>query len=89
MGVIHATDSVTVWFEDALPTRLVWQGERYVVTDTPTSLSDEAVLHDWANHLRISGAGWRFQATSAVDGDVRVFDIEQRGDRWEVVAVYA
>src|SRR5690606_20117102 len=32
--------AASLWFEGGMPTRLVWQGRRWRVTDTPTALAD-------------------------------------------------
>lgn len=79
---VHATEAVEVWLEADLPVRMVWRGERWRVTDTPTPLVETAQL----THPLSRRVGWRFQATSA-SGATRVFDIERR-DAWRVVGIY-
>jgi len=80
------SESVAVWFgADARPQRLVWEGRRYRVTDTPTPLDFDLAL---ITHPPIL-PGWRFQGTSD-DGDTRVFDVQgdPAGQRWRLVGVY-
>lgn len=60
------------------------------VTDTPTPLRGEPVLHDAFTHPVAPVVGWRFQATSDTDAvDVAVVDVvRDEAGRWELVAVY-
>lgn len=89
MSIAHAPELVSVWIESGRPTRLLWCGIRYLVTDTPTPLREPA-LHDALTHPASRIIGWRFQGTSVSDGDTRVFDVRTIGaDRWELAAVYA
>ena len=79
MSIARMLDSVTVWLDgEGLPDRLVWNGERYRVTDRPTV---------WTSGLLIGG--WRFQGTDA-RGASRVFDVRHDNERqeWQLVAVY-
>lgn len=84
MKLMHET--VTVWTQGAVPTRLLWAGVRYTVTDTPTALYDyiaEAPTHPLKPRI-----GWRFQG-STDDGESHVFDVRQANrQEWELVAVY-
>jgi hypothetical protein len=74
---------IAVWFERGVPTRIVYDGNRYRVSDQPTRLEDEmAVL---THPLAITG--WRFQATDSHHIS-RVFDIRQRGNEWLLLRVY-
>lgn len=77
---------VAVWLDDrGRPTRLIWDGERYRVTDTPTP-REELVL-GLTHPPRLEG--WRFQGTRA-DGASKVFDVrhDDAQQEWELVAVY-
>jgi hypothetical protein len=67
-----------------VPTRLVHEGTRYRVTDTPTRLEDENP--DLAYRLGFSG--WRFQGTDDA-GDSHMFDVRRTDkDEWRLVRVY-
>lgn len=56
---------------------------------SPTPLL-EPVIHDALTHPATKLAGWRFQGTSVVDGDTRIFDVRPVDrTRWELLAVYA
>ncbi|WP_308465229.1 hypothetical protein [Rathayibacter soli] len=84
MSVLHATDTVTIWPHDGAPTRLVWRGRTYQVTDTPTQLSD--LLFGITHPPQIDG--WRFQGTDDA-GESKVFDVRHVGGaEWVVVNVY-
>jgi hypothetical protein len=86
MSIAHAPEIVSVWIENDRPSRLVWRGVRYVVTNTPTPLH-EPVLHDALTHPARRLAGGRFQGASVNPGEVRVFDVRAIGDgRWELAA---
>jgi hypothetical protein len=63
---------VQVWDDGSgKPRRVLWQGVRYSVSDSPTRL----MIDDFAvTHPLTPPPGWRFQAT-APDGDTRIFDI--------------
>jgi hypothetical protein len=90
MSVLHAADVVTVWTEQHKPVRMVWRGTRYRVTDTPTPLRGEAVLHDALTHPLSPFVGWRFQASDESDpARVVIVDVARRaGGRWELLAAY-
>ncbi|MFF1876277.1 hypothetical protein [Leifsonia sp. NPDC058230] len=88
MSIAHASDIVSVWTERGRPTRIVWRGARYVVTDNPTPLTKPAI-HDAITHPLLRVEGWRFQGASVSDGDVRMFDVRELADgRWELLATY-
>lgn len=87
MTLVH--ESVAVWLDGSgRPERLVWQGERYTVTDTPTALEELFEAH--VTHLA-SGfhGGWRFQGTTDA-GRSRVFDVRDDGHhgRWTLIGIY-
>lgn len=66
-------ETVAVW-PDArgIPSRFVWEGRRYRITDTPTRFDpDQAAV----THPPSTPAGWRFQGTSEDGEDTRVFDV--------------
>lgn len=89
MTLTHARELVSVWTEGRRPVRLVWQGVRYLVTDQPTALREPAI-HKARTHPASQITGWRFQGTSVVDGETRMFDVRPvDGTRWELLAVYA
>jgi hypothetical protein len=68
---------------------MTWRAQRYLITDTPTPLHGEEVLHDALTHPLAPLIGWRFQATSAIDpDDVIVVDVARDGERWELLAAY-
>lgn len=84
--ITHTADIVTVWLDDAgTPTRLVWRGDRYQVTDRPTPRED--LVMGLMHPPRVDG--WRFQGTRD-DGQSLVFDVRLDRDRqeWELLAVY-
>ncbi|QNE35371.1 hypothetical protein [Leifsonia shinshuensis] len=88
MSLAHAPEIVSVWTDGDRPARLVWRGIRYLVTDDPEPLVQD-VVHDALTHPGTRVVGWRFQATSVVDGDARVFDVHQvAGTRWQLTAVF-
>lgn len=73
--------TATLWMVDDLPSRMVFAGQRWRVTDMPTRLRDSI----WSSlGKQPSGLyGWRFQAESE-DGTVRVFDVFKEQDGWHV-----
>ncbi|MBX9717718.1 MAG: hypothetical protein K2X36_02620 [Microbacteriaceae bacterium] len=86
-----------VWADsDGRPTRLVWAGARWRVSDRPTVITEPV---SWWRRLDADAqtldlaprtcTGWRFQAT-ADDGRSCVLDVRDEGDpaRWFVVKVY-
>ncbi len=80
-------ESVCVWTEEHLPVRLVWAGQRFTVTDTPTPLRD-LVAGPGMTHPLEAQSGWRFQGTNDL-GDSFVFGVRHAtGQVWELVAVY-
>ncbi|PMC01700.1 hypothetical protein CJ226_17635 [Microbacterium sp. UMB0228] len=75
---------VTVWLTHGVPTRMVLDGRRWIVTDTPyTSGRSGAVVLNVAEQCD----GWRFQASRA--GQSFVFDVfADAGGHWHVHRVY-
>jgi hypothetical protein len=83
--------AIAVWFVNETPIRLVWEGQRFGVNDTPTPLRPEDI---WWHHAithppRASWRGWRFQAVDK-HGNAAVFDIRQfkTHPHWQLVAVH-
>lgn len=66
-----------------IPTRMVFSGRRWRVTDTPTRLRDSV----WAAPFEANRGlyGWRFQATDD-SGQSFVFDVFRGADGWHVHA---
>lgn len=87
MSILNTPDLVGVWIEGGVPARLVWEGIRYVVTDTPTPIRG-SFLDELMTHPLEPVIGWRFQGTSE-SGETHVFDVHAaaRGE-WQLVAVY-
>jgi hypothetical protein len=86
MSLLHPSRTglaVRVWLVDGRPVRLVHDGTRYRVTDTPTRLEDENP--DLAYRLGLTG--WRFQGTDE-HGLSHMFDIRCDGDQWQLIRVY-
>jgi hypothetical protein len=83
-----ASEAVTVWWAEGEPSRIVWQGRRWRVTDQPTRLTGTPeFLPAPLTHAPERTFGWRFQA-SADDGAVLVVDVVRDGDAWNVVRVW-
>lgn len=73
-----------IWMHDEVPSRMIFAGRRWRVTDTPTRLRSSI----W--EIRDSGGamyGWRFQATDD-SGEVLVFDVYQDAEHWHVHGMY-
>ncbi|GAA2247075.1 hypothetical protein N1031_17300 [Herbiconiux moechotypicola] len=84
LNAVDLAEAATLWFEGALPARMLWHGERWRVSDRPTE--PEGLY--WATHAP-DFVAWRFQATS-VGGESRVFDVLRRPGEafWSVAHVY-
>lgn len=76
-------EDIALWLEEGIPARMVWRGERWRVSDTPTPLCETVYL----THPMVRRAGWRFQGTNG-QGDCHVFDVQAYGDRWRLIGVY-
>jgi hypothetical protein len=75
MNISTTRSSVALWFDDGLPARLVHDGVRWRVSDTPTPLVDEPVFtHELITHPPQRFYGWRFQATAS-DGTTHMFEV--------------
>lgn len=71
----------TIWMVDDVPTRMVFAGHRWRVSDTPTRLRDSI----WSARIEARRGlyGWRFQATDE-GGRSLVFDVFKEADGWHV-----
>jgi len=74
---------IAIWLANEVPSRLVYGGVRYRVSDMPTRLEDDMSL--LTHPLSISG--WRFQGTD-LNGRSRMFDVRRDGQDWRVIRVY-
>jgi hypothetical protein len=91
MSITHTADAVAIWLDaHGAPARMVWNGIRFRVTDTPTRLGPEPelLLSPALTHPPVPLSGWRFQGTSR-DGESHVFDVRLAGERaaWELIRV--
>lgn len=68
-----------------IPTRMVFCGRRWQVSDTPTRLRDSLWTAPLEEHRGLYG--WRFQATDE-DGKSLVFDVFKGADGWHVHRSY-
>lgn len=75
---------IAVWLARDIPTRLIWDGKRYRVSDMPTPLDDDVY---WVTHPPPLGPGWRLQGTTDA-GETHMFEIRQVRGEWQVVRVY-
>lgn len=87
----HTREKVALWLVDGTPVRLVWEGRRYRVNDTPTRLGDplDVWWHPAITHPLEPFDGWRFQAVDE-GGRALMFEVqhvENRGE-WELLRVY-
>ena len=87
LSILTTPDVVAVWLDDGIPTRLVWRGTRFVVSDRPTPIRG-SILHDLFTHPLEPLIGWRFQGTSE-SGECHVFDVHGGArEEWRLVALY-
>jgi hypothetical protein len=76
-----------VWTDSqGVPVCLVWQGQRYRVTDTPTPLDLDL---EAVTHLTAWPVGWRFQGTNEAGLSV-MFDVVSFDSalEWRVIRTY-
>ena len=79
-------ETVAVWLAEGVPKRLLWRGQRFTVTDTPTPLY--GYIADAPTHPLRPRIGWRFQGTTS-SGESHVFDVRQAGrQEWNLIAIY-
>ncbi|WP_349898126.1 hypothetical protein [Parafrigoribacterium soli] len=83
---MRTADAVSVWWQNGVPERLVWQGRRYRVSDTPTVLGEDFF---GLTHLpsRASSSGWRLQGTTD-DGVTHMFELRFEDRHWRVARAY-
>ncbi|MGG7507666.1 hypothetical protein [Plantibacter sp. YIM 135249] len=83
------TDNLaTLWHANTVPVRMVWHGERWRITDTPTALSGEPLyVPPMMTHPSSGFRGWRFQASNE-RGDSRMFDVLRDEGGWIVSRMY-
>lgn len=86
MALSAATTEIAVWMVNGIPARIVWDGVRYRVTDTPTPLQEE-VWHPSLTHGARRLMGWRFQGTTS-GGFSTMFEIAQAGEGWQLLRAY-
>lgn len=75
----------TLWFAADIPVRMVFNGRRWRVTDTPTRLRHSIWEASLQQHR--GRCGWRFQGTDD-DGISLVFDVFRGEDGWGVDKSY-
>jgi len=79
---------LTLWLRDGRPSRMVWGGRRWRVTDTPTLLFARDMYYlGLLTHLPEHALGWRFQAHPEDGGPSCVFDVVGREDHWTLAHV--
>lgn len=76
---------MTLWLSNDIPARMVYGGERWRVTDTPTRLRHSVWTAPPQDHRGLYG--WRFQGTID-DGLSLVFDVYKAEDGWHVHRSY-
>lgn len=76
---------VTIWMANDIPARMVYAGQRWRITDTPTRLRDSIWSAPLEEHHGLYG--WRFQGTND-DGDSRVFDVYRVEEGWQIHRSY-
>lgn len=75
----------TLWTVDDIPSKMVFAGRRWRVTDTPTRLRHSIWSVPGEAHAGLYG--WRFQGTDD-DGTSLVFDVFKAQDGWHVHRSY-
>jgi hypothetical protein len=84
---------LTVWTINGMPARLVWEGRRYRVNDTPTPLDADDIFeltwHPALTHPLPAWRGWRFQAVDD-QHHALVFDVREGidGGPWHLLRTY-
>jgi hypothetical protein len=84
---------LTVWTVNGIPVRLVWEGRRYRVNDTPTPLDADDIFeltwHPALTHPLPAWRGWRFQAIDD-ERHALVFDVREGvdGSPWHLLRTY-
>jgi hypothetical protein len=88
---MHTTidTEVALWLVDNVPARMVWQGQRWRVIDTPTPIIGEpGWLPPMVTHPSGRLAGWRFVAKADDSAPSRVFDVYGSESGWRVRDVW-
>lgn len=86
MNATTVEQHATLWLVNDLPARMVYAGERWRITDTPTRLRNS----NWTvplNEPHTGLYGWRFQGTND-DGLSLIFDVYKAEDGWHVHRTY-
>jgi hypothetical protein len=84
---------ITVWTVNGVPARLVWEGRRYKVNDTPTRLSADEMFdllqHPAITHPLPTWTGWRFQAVGP-DKLAVMFEVREGvdGGPWHLLRAF-
>lgn len=75
----------TICMVNGVPARMVYAGQRWRITDTPTRLRDSIWSAPLEQHRGLYG--WRSQGTNN-SGDSSVFDVYRAEDGWHVHRSY-
>lgn len=75
---IHAGDPIGLLFGGPLPTRFVWSGERWTVTEAEPGDIDYLPTHGSVV------SGWHLTAQTEAGDDVARFEIRREGAGWIV-----
>ena len=76
---------VTIWMTNDIPSRMVYAGQRWRVTDVPTRLRGSIWEVEPGHHGSLYG--WRFQGTNDA-GESMVFDVFKAEDGWHFHRAY-
>ena len=76
---------VALWLSNDVPVRMVYGGQRWRVTDTPTRLRHSIWSVPLETHHGLYG--WRFQGTND-EGTSLVFDVYKAEHGWHVHKSY-
>lgn len=85
MRTMTIEQAATLWMVDDVPSRMVYAGRRWRVTDTPTRLRHSIWASRPESHTGLYG--WRFQGTDE-SGVSLVFDVYRGEDGWHVHRSY-
>ncbi len=86
MGTATIEHTATIWMTNDTPARMVYAGQRWRVTDTPTRLRHSTWSVEPGEHHH-GLYGWRFQGTNDT-GDSYIFDVYKGEDGWHVHRCY-
>lgn len=76
---------VTIWMVGGIPTRMIYAGRRWRVSDSPTRLRYSIWFALPERHAGLYG--WRFQGTDEDEHSV-VFDVFEGDGGWHVHRTY-